>query len=354
MDQQRSHEIEPSLRRYAKQVRFPGIGIEGQKRLAGGRALIIGCGALGTVVASTLARAGVGSISIVDRDFIELDNLQRQVLYDEADVGMPKAIVAAERLQKINSTIQITPHLADVDFRNIEGLISAPRPADVVVDGTDNFETRFLINDACVKLGVPWVYGGCLGCDGQTMTILPRKSACLNCLMLDGPPPPGTTATCDTGGILASIIGVVASVQSLEAIKIISGQLDSVSRYLQVFDLWGNRIKQMDVVHLREQVECPTCRGRRYLWLDGGKGSQSLVLCGRNAVQVSLPDRTSIELNQLADRLKPLGTVTANRFLVRFQIDDFVITAFADGRAIINGTEDLAVAKRLYTQYIGS
>ncbi len=318
------------------------------------RAVVVGVGALGSVTANTLARAGVGELVLVDRDFIERDNLQRQVLYEEADVGMPKAIVAAETLARVNSAIRINPLIADVDFKNVLSILQDPRPADVIIDGTDNFETRFLINDASVKTGIPWIYGGCLGCDGQTMTILPGQTPCLRCLMLHGPPAPGTTATCDSAGILAPIINVIASIQSLEAIKIMTGHLDQVSRQLQSFDLWNNRIHQMNVTDLRERVDCSTCKSKSFEWLTGGKGSHSAILCGRNAVQVSFPDRHRIQLDQLSDRLRPLGKVESNPFLVRFHVDEFILTAFADGRAIIHGTEDIATAKRLYTQYIGS
>src|SRR5262245_2757364 len=214
--------------RYARQMRFGGIGVEGQKKLLASTALVVGCGALGSVIASTLARAGVGKLRIVDRDFLELNNLQRQVLYDEDDVaaGLPKAIAAKNRLVKINSTIEIDAVVADVDHTKIERLLEG---VACLIDGTDNFETRFLLNDAAVKLDVPWVYGGCLGAEGQSLTILPGRTPCLRCLMPE-PPPPGTTPTCDTAGILAGAIGVVASLQSVEAIKILSRHGDVIGR----------------------------------------------------------------------------------------------------------------------------
>ena len=237
-----------------------------------------------------MARAGVGFLRIVDRDFLEKSNLQRQVLYDEADVenGLPKAIAAANKLRGINSEIEVEPLVADVDASNIESLCN---DIDVILDGSDNFEIRFLINDVAVKHSIPWVYGGCLGADGQTMTILPGQSACLNCLMLDGPPPPGTTPTCDSFGVLSPIINVVASIQSSEAIKILSGNIKAVSRKLNVFALWDNDVRQLDISKLRDQVDCPTCKQRIFEWLSGDRGSHSAVLCGRNAVQLSFPDR---------------------------------------------------------------
>ncbi len=317
------------------------------------RALIVGCGALGSVIANTLARAGVGFLRIVDRDFLEKSNLQRQVLYDEADVesGLPKAIAAANRLRQINSEIQIEPVVADVDASNIESLCN---DVDVILDGSDNFEIRFLINDVSVKHAIPWIYGGCLGADGQTMTILPGESACLNCLMLDGPPPPGTTPTCDSFGILSPIINVIASIQSSEAIKILSGNLKSVSRKLNVFALWDNDIRQLNVANLRDQVDCPTCKQNQFEWLSGNRGSHSAVLCGRNAVQLSFPDRQKVSLQELKSRLESLGRVECNQFLLRFHIDEFVLTVFPDGRAIVSGTEEVSVARKLYAQYLGS
>lgn len=339
------------LDRYAKQIRFAALGQEGQLRLESASALIVGCGALGSVTANTLARAGVGRLRIVDRDFVELDNLQRQVLYTEADVGQPKAIVASEKIAAINGQVSCEPIVTDVDFTNIESLIES---CDVVLDGTDNFETRFLINDACVKRGVPWVYGGCLGAEGQTMTIRPGSSACLHCLMLDGPPPPGTSATCDSAGILASIINVIASIQSLEAIKLLSGNVDAASEQLQVFDLWGNRHQSIALAGLRERIDCPTCQQGQFHWLSGDLAGQTAVLCGRNAVQLSFPARPPLDLARLAEQLSPLGRVERSPFLLRFEVDSFTITLFPDSRAIINGTEDVALAKRLYAQYIGA
>ena len=344
------HETES---RYARQVRFPPIGELGQQKLQQSHALIVGCGALGSVIANTLARSGVGKLRIIDRDFLETTNLQRQVLYDEEDVklGLPKVIAAANKLRRINSEIEIEPIVADVDASNVESYCDG---VDIILDGSDNFEIRFLLNDASVKLSIPWVYGGCLGADGQTMTILPGESACLNCLMLDGPPPPGTTPTCDSFGILAPIINVIASMQSNEAIKILSGNRDAVSRKLSVFAIWDNEFRQLDVSSLRDQVDCPTCKQRQFDWLSGDRGSHSAVLCGRNAVQLSFPERQTISLAELKVRLQELGRVEANAFLLRFYVEEFVLTVFPDGRAIVAGTEDVSVARKLYAQYLGS
>ncbi len=354
MDKDKTEPIPAELLRYAKQIRFSGMGLSGQRALSSARVVIIGCGALGSVSANLLARAGVGKMLVIDRDFVELDNLQRQVLYDESNVGMPKAIVAAEKLQAVNSEIEIEGRIADVEFRNIEEFLLQPSAADVVVDGTDNFEIRFLINDACVKHSIPWVYAGCLGAEGQVMTILPGDTACLNCLMSAGPPPPGTSGTCDTGGILSTIVNVVASVQTTEALKILSGRPETVNRRLAVFDLWGNRNHSMDISKLRSSSDCAVCQHRQFDWISGIRGSQSVALCGRNAVQVSFPERNELPLEQLAERLKEVGMVELNRYLVRLRVDGYVITAFRDGRAIINGTDDILIAKKLYVRYIGA
>ncbi len=346
-------EVSKPESRYARQIRFPPIGPSGQLKLQQSHALIVGCGALGSVIANTLARSGVGKLRLIDRDFLEKSNLQRQVLYDEEDVksGLPKAVAAANRLRRINSEIAIEAIVADVDASNLEAYCA---DVDVILDGSDNFEIRFLLNDVSVKLSIPWIYGGCLGADGQTMTILPGESACLNCLMLDGPPPPGTTPTCDSYGILSPIINVIASIQSNEAIKILSGNRNSVSRKLNVFALWDNEVRQLDVSSLRDRVDCPTCKQHTYQWLNGDRGSHSAVLCGRNAVQLSFPERQTISLSELSARLKELGRVESNAFLLRFYIEEYVLTIFPDGRAIVSGTDDVAMARKLYSQYLGN
>ena len=328
-------------------MRYPPLGEEGQAKLQASRVLICGCGALGSVLANTLGRAGVGHLRIVDRDFLELNNLQRQVLYDEEDVaaGIPTA-----KLRKINSQIEIEPLVTDVDHTNIERLIDG---VDMIVDGTDNFETRFLLNDAAVKFGIPWVYGGCIGAEGQSMTIIPGDTPCLRCLMQESPPP-GTTPTCDTAGILGPIINIIASLEACEAIKILSGNRDAINRTLTVVELWDNRIRQVKLDSLQEAVDCPTCKHREFPWLDGQRGSHTAILCGRNAVQLSFPDRQSLSLDSLAAKLEGVGTVTQNRFLLRLAVDDFLLTVFPDGRAIIGGTEDIAEAKTIYAKYIGS
>jgi molybdopterin-synthase adenylyltransferase len=341
----------PSLDRYVRQMRYPPFGEEGQKKLAESRVLICGCGALGSVLADTLVRAGVGHVRIVDRDFLETSNLQRQVLFDEDDVArqLPKAIAAADKLRRINSGVEVEPIVADVDHTNLAELADG---ADMIVDGTDNFQTRFLLNDFSVKHGVPWVYGGCLGAEGQTMTILPGETACLRCLMQDCPPP-GTTPTCDTAGILAPIVSVIASIEAMEAIKILSGNRDAVSRGLAVLDMWGNHLRHVDLGALREQVDCPTCRHGEFPWLDGKEGSHTAVLCGRNSVQLTHVGQ-AINLTDLAQRLEGVGELNRNPFLLRLRVDDYEITVFPDGRAIIGGTDDIPTAKTVYAKYVGN
>jgi len=364
------------LDRYVRQMRYAPLGELGQRRLLAGRALICGCGALGSVIANTLARGGVGLLRVVDRDFLETNNLQRQVLFDEEDVaaGLPKAIAAAAKLRRINSQITIEPLVTDVDHTNVRALTDG---VDIILDGTDNFETRMLINDVALERGIPWVYGGCLAADGQTMTILPGETPCLRCLMHETPPP-GTTPTCDTAGILAPIVNIIASLQANEAIKILSGNRQSISRSLTVVDLWPDVrsaafrrntggeppeggttnntppiFRQIDVSRLRDQTDCPTCKHGEFLWLSGRSGSHTAVLCGRNAVQLSHPGQ-NISLDELAQRLAGVGRVTRNEYLLRLQVEGHELTLFPDARAIISGTADVAIARAIYAKYIGN
>jgi adenylyltransferase/sulfurtransferase len=343
--------LDPQTSRYARQMRFAPLGKEGQRKLLASTALVVGCGALGAVIANTLARAGVGKLRIVDRDFLELNNLQRQVLYDEDDVaaGLPKAIAAKNRLARINSEIEIEATVTDVDHTNIERLLAG---VDCLVDGTDNFETRFLLNDAAVKLGIPWVYGGCLGAEGQTLTILPGQTPCLRCLMPE-PPPPGSTPTCDSAGILATVIGVVASMESNEAIKILSGNVQAVSRVWTVLDLWDNTLRQIKL-QSAQSPDCPCCGQREFPWLAGQRGSHTAVLCGRNSVQLSFPGREPIALDQLAEKLSSVAQVSRNKYLVRAAIGEYHVTVFPDGRAVIGGTEDVSEARSVYAKYVGN
>jgi molybdopterin-synthase adenylyltransferase len=344
--------IETITTRYDRQARFAPLGEQGQRRLSSGRALVCGCGALGSVIAETLVRAGVGFVRIVDRDFVELNNLQRQVLYDEQDVtdGLPKAIAAVNKLRRINSGIEIEPLVVDVTSRNIADLAG---DVDVIVDGTDNFGTRFLVNDFSVKHAKPWIYGGCIGAEGQTMTILPGETACLACLMSDVPPP-GTTPTCDTAGIIAPIVGVVASIESAEALKILSGNRASVSRRLTIIDLWDNQVRHVDLTKLKANDDCRVCGHHEFAWLSGERGESSAILCGRNAVQLSAPPGATVSLESLAGRLVGVGRIQRNAYLLRLHVDSYVLTVFRDGRTIVGGTNDITIARSVHARYIGA
>jgi len=343
--------LDETLARYRRQTAFSPIGRAGQVRLAGATAAIIGCGALGTSQANLLVRAGVGRLVVADRDFVDLSNLQRQSLFDEGDVQahLPKAVAAAQRLRRINSQIQVQPVVTDVTWQNIQSLIGE---ADVVLDGTDNFETRFLINDACCELGKPWVYGGCLGAEGQSMTILPGQTACFACLMPEGPPQAGSLPTCDSGGVLATIIQMIAAVQVGEALKVLTGNSDQVSRSLTVIDAWNLRFRSMDLKKLAA-AGCPVCRGSRYDWLAGKHATETHVLCGRNSVQLRMALAEPWNLEALEQQLRGQGSVLRNAFLLRFARDGFSLTLFPDGRVIATGTEDPVQAKTWLAQAIG-
>ncbi len=317
------------------------------------RVFLCGCGALGTVVADSLVRAGVGFLRIVDRDFVETSNLQRQVLFDEADVasGMPKAIAAAEKLRRINSEVEVEPVVADVDFRNVRDFAG---DVDLIVDGTDNFEVRFLLNDAALELGKPWIYAGVVGSHGQTMTILPGETACLRCLVTDVPEP-GAAETCDTAGVLGPAVNVIASLEVVAALKLLSGQRDKIDPVLTVVDVWDGTLRRMNLGNLRDSSDCPACQHGERKWLDGHEGSKTTVLCGRNAVQVSPTKRGELSLDDLAKRLGDVGEVRSNAYLLKLVLPeaDREITVFRDGRAIVKGTEDESAARALYSRYVG-
>jgi molybdopterin/thiamine biosynthesis adenylyltransferase len=343
--------MDPSLERYSRQMRFPGIGEEGQRRLLHARVTLCGCGALGTVLANALVRAGVGHLRLVDRDFIETSNLQRQVLFDEHDVAenLPKAEAAARKLAAINSSVHVDPVVTDIDRTNILDLV---HDADLILDGTDNFEIRYLINDAAVKLNRPWVYGGCIGSHGQTMTILPGETPCLRCVF-EAAPAPGETGTCETAGVLGPVVNIVASLQATEALKILTGHLERVNRELIYIDAWENVQRRIKIAPLRGKVDCPCCQRRRFEWLEGEQGSHTTSLCGRNAVQVAHRVAGRLSFEDMAANLEKLGEVSYNRFLLKFSAEGHEFTVFPDGRAIIKGTSDVDRARTLYAKYVG-
>ncbi len=334
--------------RYIRQSRFAPIGEAGQQQIAGSKVLICGCGALGSVIAERLARAGVGALRLVDRDWVELSNLQRQTLFTEADAAsaLPKAVAAATALAKINSTISIESFVEDISFQNIEALASG---CDLILDGTDNFETRFLINDYCVRHAVPWIHGGCLGASGQVLAIVPNMTACFRCLVPDLPPR-DMLETCDSAGVLGSAIGLIASWQVAEAIKILSGNRSAIRGGLIVLDSWNTECR---VVALQRQTNCECCSSRNFPFLSGEIRSESTILCGKNAVQLESPHEQSQSLDLLAERLSLLGKVQQNNFFVRLTLAEYKLTIFRGGRTIVEGTTSVAEAKSVISRLLG-
>lgn len=339
------------LERYSRQILFHHIGEERQKELLKSKVLLVGCGALGSVSAGYLVRAGIGNLRIVDRDFIEESNLQRQILFDENDIseGLPKAIAAQRKLRKINSNVKIEGIVSDINYTNIEELA---KDADIILDGTDNFDTRYLINDYCVKNNVPWVYGACIGSKGLTMNIIPSVTPCLRCVF-DKLPQAGAFPTCDTAGVIGTIAGIIASVQVTEAIKILVNDLKSINRSLLEIDVWNIKFKKLDIGDLIKSNDCPTCKSHNYEFLNAEDGTLTTLLCGRNAVQVSRRNKEKIDLEKLAQRLSSTTDVNNNDFMMKFRIENYEFTVFPDGRAIIAGTNDPGSAKSLYSKYLG-
>jgi len=338
-------------RRYSRQELFRGIGPAGQERLGRGSALLVGCGALGTHVADLLVRAGIGTLRIVDRDLVELSNLQRQSLFDAADVaeGLPKAAAAARRLAAINPEVVVEARAEQLDAGNIERLAEG---VDLLLDGTDNFDTRFLLNDLALRRRLPFIYAACVGAYGLTMNILPGETPCLRCLM-QTLPPPGSMDTCDTTGVIGPIAAIIGAIEAAEAIKILCGADASVSRDLVAIDLWANSLQRLRLRRAEVSAGCPACEGRRYEFLERQAGSRSETLCGRSAVQVHPGAGRPADLEALARRLRPQASVALNRFLLRVELEGCQVAVFADGRAIISGTDDPARARSIYDRFIG-
>lgn len=337
--------------RFSRQTRFTPLGPEGQAKLARARIAIVGCGALGSASALALVRAGVGHVRLVDRDVPELSNLPRQVLFDEADVaaGLPKAVAAAEHLRRIDSALTIEPVVADVTAATVATVLDK---VDLVVDGTDNFETRFLVNEWCCRRGIPWVYGGAIGAEGRVLAIRPGVTACLRCLVPD-PPPPGALPTCDTAGIIGPAALVVGAVQAAEAMKLIVQGGSTGGGRLLVCDLWEGVWRTVDLSALAA-TGCPTCRAADYPWLEGRLGAAASVLCGRDAVQVPAVGG-AVDLQRLAARLATVGPVVANDWIVKADVEDGVqLSVFADGRAIVWGTREEARARAIVARYVGT
>lgn len=336
--------------RYSRQILFPAIGKDGQEKLLQSRVLIVGCGALGCSHAETLTRAGVGLLKIVDRDFVEFSNLQRQTLFSEADARekLPKAIAAKKRLAEINSEIEIKAIVADVNFSNVENLIT---DCDLILDGTDNFQTRYLVNDACVKTNKPWIYGAAVSSYGTTMTVQPNETPCLRCIF-EEMPGAGTSPTCDTAGVIQPIISSVSAIQTTEALKILTGNFDKLHRSLLHIDVWQNDWRKIKLN--KPNIDCKTCGQKNFEFLDAASNEFSAVLCGRDAVQIAPPKTGEIDLENLAEKLKKIGAVKQNGYLLRLSVGEYELTVFRDARAIVRGTDDVITARVLYSKYVGS
>ncbi|MDA8352784.1 MAG: ThiF family adenylyltransferase [Firmicutes bacterium] len=330
---------------------FPPIGEEGQHRLFHSRVAVVGLGALGTALSHHMVRAGVGYVRLIDRDFVEPSNLQRQMLFDEADAeeGIPKAIAAEQKLTAINSQTELESHVADLTANNAESLLTG---VDVILDGTDNFAVRYLINDVSVKHGLPWIYGGVVSSRGMTFTIRPGITPCLRCLFPDSPAP-GTAETCDTAGVIGPAVQVVAAFQATEALKLLVGDMEALNPHLRHFELWHNHDAALQG---QKRDDCPACGQHRYQFLEAPDRSDSAVsLCGRDTVQISPAKPHPLDLEQLEATLSPLGKVERNRFLLRAQVDgDHRLVLFPDGRILVQGTDDPALARSLVARYIGA
>ncbi|MGP4074308.1 thiazole biosynthesis adenylyltransferase ThiF [Halobacillus sp. K22] len=337
--------------RYSRQVLFSPIGENGQRKLSEKHVLLIGAGALGTSNAEMLVRAGIGKITVVDRDYVEWSNLQRQQLFTEKDAAerIPKAVAAAERLKEVNSEIDISGKIMDVSIYEIPELVEG---VDVIIDATDNFETRMLLNDTSQKYQIPWIYGACTGSYGLSYTVVPGQTPCFSCLL--GSVPLGGE-TCDTVGIISPAVQIVAAYQSTEALKLLVEDFKSLRKNLFFFDIWRNQQSTIKVEKLKKE-DCPSCgQAATYPNLDPVNLSRTAVLCGRDTVQIRPANKKSRNLNDLSDRLQDIedGKVEANSFLVNLTIEDRRLVAFQDGRVLVHGTKDVIEAKSLYNRYIG-
>jgi molybdopterin/thiamine biosynthesis adenylyltransferase len=337
----------PLTERYSRQELFKGIGVEGQQRLKASRVAVVGCGATGSSAVALLARAGVGHIRVVDRDYVEASNLQRQTLFDEHDAAesIPKALAAAKKISEVNSDIEVDGRVADLTPSNVTELLGN---AHLILDATDNFETRYLINDFAVQQNTPWIYMAAVGAYSLTMNILPNETACLSCIFPVAPG--GTVETCDTAGILNSTANLVASIGVTEALKFLVGAKDKLRRSLLSFDLWSN--DRSEIMTAKPRIDCPTCQQRNFPHLSG-EWRPHITLCGRNSVQIH-EHRRPVSFTEMNIRLAPHGTVKHNDFVLKFWRDEYEMTLFPDGRAIIKGTTDTAKARSLYARFVGS
>lgn len=336
--------------RYSRQERFGPIGKTGQEKLGAARVAIVGCGALGSVLAESMVRAGAGQVILIDRDFIELSNLQRQFLYDESDIeaGLPKAEAAARKLRVINSQVRIEPFITDANHESIEMLTDG---ADLILDGTDNLHTRYLINDVAIQRSIPWIYGAAQAGTGMALSVLPPGRPCLRCVF-DSPPDPGQLETCETAGIIGPLIAIVAGYQATEALKILTGNTEAVNRHLLTFDPWQNRFGQMKLASLDQGCVC--CGEGKYEFLSGRLSLSTVALCGRNAVQIRPKKKgQKLDLEAMAERLSEVGGIQRSEFMLRLEVGEYQLTLFPDGRTIVKGTEEKDLARSLYAKYIG-
>jgi len=333
--------------RYSRQIRFAPVGEQGQRQIRAARVAIVGCGALGSVQAEALARAGVGLLRLIDRDFVEWSNLQRQFLFDESDAaeGLPKAVAAARRLARVNSDVALEPMVADLAPSNAAELLEG---IDLILDGTDNFETRYLINDAAIYWRIPWIYGAAVGSYGLKLAIIPGVTACLKCIYPE--PPKGSQPTCETAGVLGPVTTTIAALQAGDALKILACGPDGLNALLTTADVWTGEIRQIHPP--ARDPDCPSCVRREFAHLDGRRRAP-VSLCGRNAVQIHERTRP-LDLDELARRLGAVAPVRANEFALRVTLDPYELTIFPDGRAIVKGTTDVGVARSLYAQYVGA
>ena len=333
-----------SRERYSRQILFGGIGEAGQEALLASHVVIAGCGALGSFHAAALARAGVGRLTLIDRDFVEPSNLHRQWLIEESDAAqsLPKAAAAARRIAAINSSVDVRGVVADLTAGNVARLFEG---GQLILDGTDNFDTRYLINDFAVSRGIPWIYGGAVGSYGISMPVIPGRTACFRCVYPE--PPAGAQPTCETAGVLNVVVSLVASLQVAGALKILSGSAETLHARLTTVDIWDGRLRQIDAP--ARDADCPCCGRREFPFLQEARRAP-VTLCGRDAVQIHERER-QIDLAELQSRLAPLGEVRVNEYVLRFRVTPYDLTLFADGRAIIKGTSDPAVARSLYAKY---
>jgi adenylyltransferase/sulfurtransferase len=330
--------------RYSRQILFAGIGPRGQQRILDARITVVGCGALGSFQAAALARAGVGRIRIIDRDYVELSNLQRQWLFDEGDAaeGVPKAVAAQRQIARINASVRVEAAVADLTASNADDLLDE---ADLILDGTDNFETRYLLNDYCVRAGIPWIYGGAVASYGIVMPVVPGRTACFACVYPE--PPGGAQPTCDTSGVLGPVTALVASLQVSAALKwMVTGD---VPTGITTADVWTGDLRR--IAQPAPDAACRACGRREFTWLEQRRRAP-ISMCGRNAVQIHELGRP-LDLGELAGRLRPLGQVRANEFALRFETPPYLLTVFPDGRVIVKGTTDPGIARSLYARYIG-